>query len=378
MIDLTSLFGNVFYGRRVLVTGHTGFKGSWLTLWLNAMGAEVHGYALAPSTSPSMFEAADIQSKMASNNIADIRDHQALLGVVREIEPEVIFHLAAQPLVRHSYREPRETYDTNVMGTVNLLEAVRDVASVRVCQVITSDKCYENREWVYAYRENDPMGGYDPYSNSKGCSELVVSSYRDSFFSNTGEPNRVSLSSTRAGNVIGGGDWSEDRIIPDCVKALSSGKVIEIRNPHAIRPWQHVLEPLSGYLWLAANQWIKPEQLNQGWNFGPTSAGNVDVSQIVSMVTGVWGKGEWNEADVYKDTLHEARFLKLDITKATSLLGWSPVYTVSEAITETVNWYRNYYGCAHSVGAFTMSQIEKYAVCAYECGQPWAVKGESL
>src|SRR5689334_23649646 len=244
-----------FYNRkRILLTGHTGFKGSWLALILAELGAEVHGYALAPDTTPNLFTEATVASRLASHHVADIRDLDALSKVARDVQPEIVFHLAAQPIVLRSYREPRETYEINVMGTVNLLEAVRSAHSVRVCQVVTSDKCYENREWVYPYREVDPMGGADPYSNSKGCAELVVAAYRKSFFPPTSHGG-ASLSSARAGNVIGGGDWAEARIIPDCIRALERNEPIPVREPDAVRPWQHVLEPLAGYLQLAAAQW---------------------------------------------------------------------------------------------------------------------------
>ncbi len=376
MTDLKTLFGDVYKGRRVLVTGHTGFKGSWLSLWLSSLGAEVHGYALEPDSFPNLFEAASVEDKMASSTIADIRDHKKLLDSIRKIEPEIIFHLAAQPLVRLSYREPRETYETNVMGSVNLLEAVRAADSVKVCQVITSDKCYENREWVYAYRENDPMGGHDPYSNSKGCVELVVASYRDSFFlPNKINEHGVSLSSSRAGNVIGGGDWAEDRIIPDCVRALSIGETIDVRNPHAIRPWQHVLEPLSGYLWLAAMQWRNPGMYEGAWNFGPSGSGNVNVGHIVELALRSWGGGEWRAPECESESLHEANFLKLDITKANSLLSWEPLFSVSEAVAETMAWYRMYQSQSEDVQVFTLGQIENYCHRASDVEIAWANKG---
>ncbi|RME55949.1 CDP-glucose 4,6-dehydratase, partial [Candidatus Parcubacteria bacterium] len=295
---MRSCFNRVFENRRVLVTGHTGFKGGWLTLWLSALGAEVHGFALPPSSKPNLFVAAGLADRLVSNHFGDIRDYDDLLDYMQRVRPEIIFHLAAQPLVRPSYRDPKGTYETNVMGTVNLLEAVRHCDSVRVCQVITSDKCYENREWEYGYRENDPMGGYDPYSSSKGCTELVVSAYRHSFFQEVSiSQHGVSLASSRAGNVIGGGDWSEDRIIPDCVRALVKRATIQVRNPQAIRPWQHVLEPLSGYLWLAARQWEHPGSFEGGWNFGPVGTGNVDVQGIVELVIAAWGSGNWQTVE---------------------------------------------------------------------------------
>lgn len=374
---MSNHFAGVFAGKKVLITGHTGFKGSWLSLWLAKLGAEVHGYALAPATEPSLFKVTNVQDVLVSHHIADVRDHVALQQCLQDIRPEIVFHLAAQPLVRLSYREPRETYETNVMGTVNILEAVRRSDSVRVCQIITSDKCYENHEWAYAYRENDPMGGFDPYSNSKGCTELVVSAYRQSFF----HPDRigehgVSLASSRAGNVIGGGDWAEDRIIPDCVRALSNDEKIQVRNPYAVRPWQHVLEPLSGYLWLAARQWQQPGSFEGGWNFGPTGAGNVDVRQIVKLAVEAWGEGDWLAPEMPNDGLHEANFLKLDITKASSLLAWGPVCSVPQAVTDTMVWYRAFHSAFADMAAFTLNQIHEYADRAGKLGIAWVGDGE--
>jgi len=378
-VSMKHQFNNVFQGKRVLVTGHTGFKGSWLSLWLSELGAEVYGYALDAPTTPSLFEEADVLSVLVGHEIGDVRDKGRLKAYVQKVRPEIVFHMAAQPLVRLSYVEPAETFETNVMGTVNLLEAVRSTPSVRVCQVITSDKCYENREWVYAYRENDPMGGYDPYSNSKGCSELVVSSYRQSFF----HPERisehgVSLSSVRAGNVIGGGDWALDRIIPDCIRALENDEPVNIRNPHAIRPWQHVLEPLSGYLWLAAKQYIEPEPHAEGWNFGPGSIGNVPVSDIAEMVVKAWGSGSYACENLDADKVHEARFLKLDITKAKDILKWQPVNSVDDAIRMTVKWYLNRSLDAENLQAETIEQIKLYSEKAAQAGVFWAMNKDEL
>jgi CDP-glucose 4,6-dehydratase len=334
-----------FAGRPVLVTGHTGFKGAWLCLWLRELGAEVHGFSLPPPTAPSLYADARLGELLASEALADVRDAAAVEGVVRRARPEVVFHLAAQPLVRRSYREPRATWETNVLGTVNVLEAVRTVPGVRVCQVITSDKCYENPSQVCAFRETDPMGGHDPYSASKGAAELAVAAWRRSFF----PPDRVaehgvSLSSARAGNVIGGGDWAEDRILPDCVRALARGEPVPVRNPAAVRPWQHVLEPLSGYLRLAARQLDEPRAFADGFNFGPPPAGNLTVGAVADLVVRHWGAGRWEHRPAGtagpRDRLHEAAFLKLDITKATTLLDWRPLFTPEEAIAATVAWYR--------------------------------------
>ena len=336
----------VFAGRRVLLTGHTGFKGGWLALWLADLGAEVHGFALPPDPGPSLFAEARVEGVTASHEFGDVRDPAAVLACVRRVRPEIVLHLAAQPLVRKSYREPADTWNTNVMGTIHVLEAVRAVGGVRVCQVVTSDKCYENPGQVCAFRETDPMGGHDPYSSSKGAAEIAVAAWRRSFF----PPERISdhgcsVSSVRAGNVIGGGDWAEDRIIPDCVRALAAGKPVPVRNPHAVRPWQHVLEPLSGYLALAARQWDEPAAFADGYNFGPLPAGNLTVGVVAGLAVKAWGEGKWEHTPpaggaAARNLLHEATFLKLDITKATTLLDWSPVYTAAEAVSETVRWYR--------------------------------------
>ncbi|MCG3115719.1 MAG: CDP-glucose 4,6-dehydratase [Candidatus Manganitrophus sp. SA1] len=366
-----------FYrGKRVLVTGHTGFKGSWLTLWLVELGAEVYGYALEPPTKPSLFEEADIARRMTSHSIGDVRDYRLLSRAVREIQPEIVFHLAAQPLVLYSYQEPRETYETNVMGTVNLLEAVRSVGSVRVCQIITSDKCYENREWTYAYRENDPMGGVDPYSNSKGCAELVVGAYRQSFFHRERlMEHGVSLASVRAGNVIGGGDWATDRLIPDSIRALEKNESVRVRNPQAIRPWQHVLEPLSGYLWLAVCQSNSPIPFADAWNLGPSADGNVTVRQIVEQIIKEWGGGAWASLQTsMPQKMHEATFLKLDTTKAQNRLGWRPLYTIDEAVSATVQWYR-FRGKSNknNLQKFSVDQIQRYTERGRESGVAWSL-----
>lgn len=354
--------GTFYRGKRVFLTGHTGFKGSWLALWLSQMGASVHGYALEPSTQPALFQDARVWDCLASHTIGDVRDSGALAGAVRRAEPEMVFHLAAQALVRQSYREPRQTFETNVLGAVNVLEAVRMAGGVRVCQVITSDKCYENREWVYAYRENDAMGGFDPYSASKGCAELAVAAWRQSFFNpHEMERHGVSVSSARAGNVIGGGDWAEDRIIPDCIRALEQSKPILVRNPRAIRPWQHVLEPLSGYLTLAMRQWEQPAEFADAYNFGPAVSGAVSVGEIADLVVRHWGDGSWHGPEAGAPSgLHEANFLKLDITKAATRLGWRPVWSVGEAVARTVEWYRRRAAGSFDAAAFCMQQITDY------------------
>ena len=324
-------------GKRVFLTGHTGFKGSWLSLWLKQLGAEVTGYALAPGTEPSLFELADVATGMRSM-IADIRDREKLAQAMHESEPEIVIHMAAQALVRYSYQHPVETYEVNVMGTVNVLEAVRGCDSVKSVLVITSDKCYENRERQEGYREDEPMGGFDPYSNSKGCAELVVSAYRRSFFDNGKD---VSIATARAGNVIGGGDWSADRLIPDMVRAFNAGDDVVIRNPSAVRPWQHVLEALHGYLLLLEKMDENPAGFSQGWNFGPDEKDARDVAWIVERFVSIWGDASWRiEPD--GERLHEAGLLKLDCSKARRDLSWRPVLALDESITWIANWYRNH------------------------------------
>jgi CDP-glucose 4,6-dehydratase len=320
--------------KRVLLTGHTGFKGSWLSLWLQAMGAEVHGYALEPPTYPNMFTAADVASGMASRETADIRDAEALRRVIVGVTPEIIFHLAAQSLVRSSYAMPAETYDINVMGTVNLFEAVRLGGGVKVVVNITSDKCYENREWLWGYRENEPLGGHDPYSSSKGCAELVTSAYRSSFFA----PAGILLASARAGNVIGGGDWADDRLLPDCFRALEAGQTLRIRSPQAVRPWQHVLEPLSGYLRLAEKLYAEGAAFAEGWNFGPTDDDAHSVGWIIESLSKLMHDLKW-QCDPSTQP-HEANCLKLDSNKARSRLGWRSRWRLATALEKTFAWHQ--------------------------------------
>lgn len=322
-------------GKRVFLTGHTGFKGSWLSLWLQHMGAEVTGFALAPPTDPALFDVARVADGMTSV-IGDIRDQGALEAALIAADPEIVIHMAAQPLVRASYDDPVGTYATNVMGTVHLLDAVRRAGGVRAVCVVTTDKCYENREWAWGYREDEAMGGYDPYSNSKGCAELVTSAYRRSFFSRDGAP---ALASGRAGNVIGGGDWAVDRLIPDILRAVATGEPVLIRNPLAIRPWQHVLEPLSGYLVLCQQLWSDPAAAAQAWNFGPRDDDARPVQWIVERMCALWGEGaDWTRDESIQP--HEANYLKLDISKARAGLHWQPHWTLGEALESIVAWHR--------------------------------------
>ncbi len=356
--DMVVVDRKFWAGKRVFVTGHTGFKGSWLCLWLQELGAEVTGYALRPPTNPSLFEVAHVAQGMRSV-IADVRDGAALSKAMREAGPDIVIHMAAQPLVRRSYVDPVETYSTNVMGTVHLLEAVRQTPSVRAVVNVTSDKCYENKEWVWGYRESEPMGGFDPYSNSKGCAELVTSAYRNSFFNPSQyTEHRVALGSARAGNVIGGGDWAEDRLIPDILRAVSEGRAVVIRNPGAIRPWQHVLEPLSGYLLLAQKLYEEGVAYADGWNFGPNDEDAKPVNWIVGQLTQKWGDGASWRVDESSQP-HEAHYLKLDCSKARMRLDWQPRWHLEQALEMIIGWQRAWLKNG-DMRATTLRQIEQY------------------
>lgn len=347
--------------RKVMITGHTGFKGSWLSLWLQQLGAIVTGYSLHPSTKPNMFERTQVAEGMKSV-IGDVRDQSFLAKIMQQAEPEIVFHLAAQPLVRHSYAAPVETYSTNVMGTVYLMEAVRQTQSVRAVVNVTTDKCYENKEWAWGYREIDPMGGFDPYSSSKGCSELVTAAYRNSFFSSKIEGERqVALATARAGNVIGGGDWADDRLIPDILRAIEMKQSIKIRNPKAVRPWQHVLEPLSGYLILAENLYSKGSIFAEAFNFGPSEDDVKTVEWIVEQVIKNWGReASWHIDD--RNHLHEAKYLKLDCSKARDLLSWRPRWSLNQALRSIVDWQiaHTEQRDSHDMRALSVHQIEEF------------------
>jgi CDP-glucose 4,6-dehydratase len=332
---------NFWRGKRVFLTGHTGFKGSWLSIWLHSLGADVTGYALDPPTEPSLFALAGVDSLLTSI-IADVRDLRCLQAEMLNAAPEIVIHMAAQPLVRDSYKIPVETYSVNVMGTVNLLESIRNTPTVKAVVNVTTDKVYENREWVWGYRENEPMGGYDPYSNSKGCSELVTAAYRSSYFNPCNyDRHGVAVATARAGNVIGGGDWADDRLIPDIIKAIMAGKPVQIRNPHAIRPWQHVLEPLSGYLLLAERLFAKGANYAAGWNFGPPDEDARPVGLLVERLCAAWGEGAAFEIDRGNHP-HEAHYLKLDCSKARSELGWSPRWSLEKTVQRIVEWTQAY------------------------------------
>lgn len=360
-------FGNAFAGRNVLVTGHTGFKGAWLSLWLKELGANVVGYALSPNNEPCLYSQLDLE-KLIDSRIGDVRDAALLEKTVQETRPEIVFHLAAQSLVRLSYEQPAETFATNVQGTANLLDAVRRTDSVRVCQVITTDKCYENLETDRAYREDDRLGGRDPYSASKACAEFVVSSYRNSFF----PTNAVSLSSARAGNVIGGGDWARDRLVPDCVRALAAGQPALVRNPRSVRPWQFVLEPLSGYLRLAALQLAEPARFAEAWNFGPEAGDTRTAAQIADLVVRAWGSGRWASPNVDSAAPHEAGQLRLDSGKARERLQWRPAYNVEKGLAQSVAWYRASRETGFDACAFSRRQILEYSDAAHAAGITWA------
>ena len=350
-------------GKRVFLTGHTGFKGSWLSLWLQELGAKVTGYALPPPSEPALFGVARVADGMESV-LGDIRDGDALRNALLAANPDIVLHLAAQALVRASYDDPVGTYATNVMGTVNLFEAVRAAPGVQACVIVTTDKCYENREWAWGYREDEAMGGHDPYSSSKGCAELVTSAYRRSFFAgpDTGTTT-TAVASARAGNVIGGGDWAADRLIPDILKALAAKEAVEIRNPLATRPWQHVLEPLSGYLVLAQALCDHPDMAAEGWNFGPRDEDAQPVQWIVERMCELWGEGaSWNHDQSVQP--HEANFLKLDISKARSQLRWQPRWSLDDALKNIISWQRAWLA-DEDMRAYCIAQVDRYAsACA--------------
>jgi CDP-glucose 4,6-dehydratase len=393
-LDDVVMFAGVYDGRRVFVTGHTGFKGAWLTRWLLDLGADVTGYALAPPTEPSLFDATGIGREAAglsqgtgrlTDLRADVRESQCLMDALEAAAPDIVFHLAAQPLVRRSFVEPRLTYETNVMGTVHLLEAVRALATSgrgpRAVVNVTSDKCYENPETTRAFVEGDPLGGFDPYSSSKGCAELVTAAYARSFFAAPGAPR---VATARAGNVIGGGDWGEDRLLPDCARALGAGRLVDVRHPSAVRPWQHVLESLSGYLWLGAVLWRGGEDRGRSdagvrggaWNFGPGAAADVTVREVVELFVEAWGGGEWRAEPETARQPHEAGRLLLDTGKAARELGWRGVWDVAEAVGATARWYADFYrGAGEDVlRALCRADIEAYCAAAARSEAPWAVR----
>lgn len=356
MIDL---FNDFYKGKRVLVTGHTGFKGSWLSIWLHELGAEVVGVALDPYSDKDNYVLTGIGSKIKADIRADIRDGENLKQIFAKYQPEIVFHLAAQPLVRLSYDIPVETYEANVMGTIHVMEAIRATESVKVGVMITTDKCYENKEQIWGYREDEPMGGYDPYSSSKGAAEIAINSWRRSFFNpaDYGKKHHVALASVRAGNVIGGGDWALDRIIPDCIRAIEADKTIEIRSPKAIRPWQHVLEPLGGYMLLASKMWDEPTKYCEGWNFGPRTESIANVWDVAIKLIRNYGKGGLKDVSD-PNALHEAKLLMLDINKAHFNLGWEPRMNIDQCVSMVADWYKRYK--SDDVYSLCVEQINKY------------------
>jgi len=341
-------------GKRVFLTGHTGFKGSWLSMWLQSLGAQVHGLALEPPTTPNLFTVAQVAAGMASHTLGDIRDLATVQQAMQAAQPHIVIHMAAQPLVRQSYAEPVETYATNVMGTVHVLESARHTPSVKAIVVVTTDKCYENKEWLWGYREDEPMGGHDPYSNSKGCAELVTSAYRRSFLQGQG----IAVASVRAGNVIGGGDWAADRLVPDILRAFEQNQPVIIRNPHATRPWQHVLEPLKGYLTLAQHMYTSGQDFAEGWNFGPKDDDARPVQWIVEHMVASWGNGASWQLDGGTHP-HEASYLKLDISKAKSRLGWQPRWGLENSLSAIVKWHQAYKS-HQDMRTISLSQIAQY------------------
>lgn len=355
------MFNNIYSNKKVFLTGHTGFKGCWLSLWLTLLGAKVCGYSLAPNTDPSMFKVLEIENKIEKSIIGDILDVTSLEKAIIDFEPDIVFHLAAQPLVRLSYSQPVLTYQTNVIGTLNILEAARKCKSVKAFVNVTTDKCYENKEINRGYKEDEPMGGYDMYSSSKGCVEIMSSSYRRSFLQ---DDDTYAMATARAGNVIGGGDWALDRLIPDCIRAINNNEKIEIRNPIAVRPWQHVLEPLSGYLLLGEKLLVSGKKYAEGYNFGPKEGSVLKVVDVVQKVIEYYGKGE--VVIHKKDNLHEAGLLMLNIDKAKNVLGWHPSYNADLAIEKTVEWYRHFYEGNIDLFDFTIKQISDYSnLCDY-------------
>jgi CDP-glucose 4,6-dehydratase len=358
-------FKNVYKNRRVLVTGHTGFKGSWLSLWLTRLGAEVYGIALAPRTENDNFVVTQLQDKL-HHHICNIKDKKALAELFTAIQPQAVFHLAAQPLVKQAFADPADTYETNLMGTVHILEAIRQTPSVKTAVMITSDKCYKNVEWEWGYRETDELGGLDPYGASKACAEIAIQSYRESFFDQAGAPL---VASTRAGNVIGGGDWSEHRIVPDLIRALIATKAVELRSPHATRPWQLVLEPLSGYLWLGARL-IEGENLASGWNFGPEPFNRVTVQTLTEKIIAAWGSGSIKDISA-RDSFPEATLLSLDISRARCRLHWQPALNLEETVEYTVQWYKTF-SQGGNMFQLGLQQIDDFTKKALARGMQWA------
>ena len=366
-----SMFKGIYKDRTVLVTGHTGFIGSWLVLWLQSLGAKVVGYSLESSTKPSLFETLGLENEI-THIIGNVQDNQNLSDNIEKYKPEIVIHLAAQPLVRVSYEDPVETFRTNILGTVNILDSIRKSGSVSSCVVMTSDKCYQNLDADRFHKETDPLGGSDPYSASKGAAEIITNSFRNSFF------NKSNIATVRAGNVIGGGDWAKDRIVPDCIRALTTNKKIMVRNPSSIRPWQFVLEPISGILWLGSKLYTKPEKYSEAWNLGPNQTSNISVEKVVQNIIRIWDKdgsekGSWlDTSKESKNQPNESISLLLDSTKALTSLEWKTIYSFETAINQTVSWYKSYYNNDTSMKELSVHQIEQYSKTADQMNITWA------
>ena len=366
-----SMFKGIYKDRTVLVTGHTGFIGSWLVLWLQYLGAKVVGYSLESSTKPSLFETLGLENEI-THIIGNVQDNQNLSDNIEKYKPEIVIHLAAQPLVRVSYEDPVETFRTNILGTVNILDSIRKSGSVSSCVVMTSDKCYQNLDADRFHKETDPLGGSDPYSASKGAAEIITNSFRNSFF------NKSNIATVRAGNVIGGGDWAKDRIVPDCIRALTTNKKIMVRNPSSIRPWQFVLEPISGILWLGSKLYTKPEKYSEAWNLGPNQTSNITVEKVVQNIIRIWDKdgsekGSWlDTSKESKNQPNESISLLLDSTKCLTSLEWKTIYSFETAINQTVSWYKSYYNNDTSMKELSVHQIEQYSKTADQMNITWA------
>ncbi len=372
-MSLEYLFNGIFKNKTVFVTGHTGFIGSWLVLWLQSLGAKVIGYSLEPPTKPSLFETLSLENEI-THIIGDIQDKQNLSDNIEKHKPEIVIHLAAQSLVRASYEDPSETFQTNILGAVNILDSIRKLDYVKACVIMTSDKCYQNLNSNHFHKETDPLGGNDPYSASKGAAEIITNSFRNSFFNlEKNHDKNTGIATVRAGNVIGGGDWARDRVIPDCVRALTTDKKIRVRNPSSIRPWQFVLEPISGILWLGSKLYAKPKKYSEAWNLGPNQTSNTTVEKVVQNVIRIWNKGDW--IDVSKESRDqpiELISLLLDSTKALNLLEWKTVYSFENAINETVSWYKSYYNNDTPMRELSVNQIEQYSKTANQMDITWA------
>ena len=371
---LEHLFNGIFKNKTVFVTGHTGFIGSWLVLWLQSLDARVIGYSLEPPTKPSLFETLGLENEI-THIIGDIQDKQNLSDNIEKHKPEIVIHLAAQPLVRVSYEDPVETFRTNILGTVNILDSIRKLDYVKACVVMTSDKCYQNLDANRFHKETDPLGGSDPYSASKGAAEIITNSFRNSFFNTEKNHDKsTGIASVRAGNVIGGGDWARDRIIPDCITALTTDKKIRVRNPLSIRPWQFVLEPISGILWLSSKLYTNPKKYSEAWNFGPNQMNNTTVEKVVQNVIKIWNKGDWVDVSKEsKDQSIESVSLLLDSTKALNSLEWKTIYSFETAINETISWYKSYYNNDALMRELSINQIKHYSKKANQISITWAI-----